>query len=143
MRSGTTLMELAVTLAVLAAVMALATPRLAELGDRVEVRAVREQLVGLVAQTRAAAVAMGGAALVLEAEPPVAFLVAGDSVRRVVRLGSGDPPPELLLPSRRPSVTLPFDALGLGRFVSGTIAVRRGAAEAAIVVSAYGRVRRR
>jgi Tfp pilus assembly protein FimT len=136
-------MELVVTLAVLAAALALATPRLAELGDRVAVRAVREQLVGLVAQTRAAGVARGGAALVLESEPPVARLVAGDSVLRVARLGSDDRSPELLLPSSRSSVTLPFDALGLGRFASGTIVVRQGTAEAAIVVSAYGRVRRR
>jgi hypothetical protein len=136
-------MELMVSLAVLAAMMAMATPRLVELGDRAEARAVREQLVGLVTQARAMGVARGGATLVLESAPPSARVLAGDSVLRSVRLGSAERPAELRLPSGRSSVTLTFDALGIGRFASGTIVVRRGSAEAGIVVSSYGRVRRR
>jgi len=53
-------MELVVSLAVLAAVAGLAAPRLAEIGDRVEVRAVREELVGLVTRARAASGALSG-----------------------------------------------------------------------------------
>lgn len=143
MRSGTTLMELVVCLAVLAAVTALATPHLTELGDRLEVRSVREELVGLVTQARGVGVARGGATLVLESEPPAARLVSDGSLVRSVRLGRTDRPPELLLPSGRASATFDFDALGIGRFASATVVVRRGRAEAGIVVSAYGRVRRR
>jgi hypothetical protein len=143
MRTGTTLMELVVCLAVLVAVTALATPRLNELGDRVEVRSVREELVGLMTQARAVGVARGGATLVLESEPPAALLLARDSLVRSVRLGRTALPPELLLPAGRASTAFDFDALGIGRFASATIVVRRGRAEAGIVVSSYGRVRRR
>ncbi len=135
-------MELVVSLAVIAAVVGLAAPRLAVLRDRVEVRAVREDLVGLVARARSAGVTRGGATLVLEAEPPAGRVLAGDSLLHFMRLGRSDHPPRLVLPSGRAEVSFDFDALGIGRFASGTVAVRRGEAEAGIVVSSYGRVRR-
>ena len=52
---------------------------------------------------------------------------------KVVRVDTG----------RRDTLVLAFDALGLGRVASATIVFRRGAAERALVVSGYGRVRRR
>jgi hypothetical protein len=136
-------MELVACLAVLSAVTALATPRLSDLSDRLEVRSVREDLVGLLTQARGVAVARGGATLTLESAPPRASLRSGEALVHSTVLGDPARPPALLLPSGRPSIAFDFDALGIGRFTSGTVLLQRGRAESGLVVSSYGRVRRR
>ncbi|MEJ2504365.1 MAG: hypothetical protein P8177_13805 [Gemmatimonadota bacterium] len=91
--------------------------------------------------TRIAAVAHGGAALILDPRTARVWTryqrggqgrtvdLAGRYGARLV-VGSGEP------------VIVPYDALGIGRVGSRTIEVRRGGAVAGLTVSAYGRFRR-
>jgi len=139
---GHTLLELVFVLLLLGVAIAAAVPSARRLADRTAVAAAREALVGLFSEARAAAVERGGAVVRVEAAPARAEVRAqGDTLRRVeitaefgvaLELGGGGP-----------HVELGYDPLGLGRVASQTILLRRGDATTGLVVSAYGRVRRR
>ena len=139
--AGHTLVELAGALLLASVLLGMALPELRSLADRSAASGAREALVGLLAEARMAAVARGGATVELDAGAARAVLRAGgDSIAGVAlreRFGV-----ELRLAGGRPSSELRYDALGLGRLASETVAVRRGGSEARIVVSGYGRVRR-
>lgn len=138
---GHTLIELLLVLTLLGASAASLAPAARRYRDRGAVVAARESLVGLFAEARAAAMEGGGARVRLTGLPPVASTEVGDSTLRVVDVGSTYGV-TLELGSRTES-ELSFDALGLGRMTAQTIGLRRGDAFAELVVSAYGRVRRR
>jgi hypothetical protein len=115
------------------------TPRFGQLLDRWAVLLARDHLVSLISQARAVAQVRGGADLVLEtATGRAAIEIDGESVatldlrpwRVSVSAGSG-----------RDSVLLRFDALGIGRIASQTLRLSRGAAEAQVIISSFGRVR--
>lgn len=138
-RRGYSLAELMVALALAALLLAVALPGAARWRDDFAVRAARNDLAAGLAWTRIAAVSGGGAS----------FVVEPDSGWFRTRTVDGGPGPTRDLRARygvtfeSPEVTLeiPFDALGIGRLASQTVVVRRGAARAGVVVSAYGRVR--
>jgi len=140
MRSGFTLPELTIVLALIAAAGTALLPAAHAAGDRLAVTAAREAVAALVARTRSEAMAHGGAVLELRAPDARAWIQAGDSVIEARSLaveygvtlelgGSGE-------------AELAFDALGLGRRASRTVVLRRGAAEARVVIAAYGRALR-
>jgi flavin-dependent dehydrogenase len=109
------------------------------LRDRWAVQGARAALGELIRETRVRAVARGGARVVLSASTHEARLEAGGVVFRrlllqeefAVTVDLGGPE----------EVELVFDASGVGRLASRSVGLARGAAQARIVVSSYGRVR--
>jgi len=138
---GHTLIELLLVLTLLGASTASLAPTARRYRDRSSVVAAREAVVGLLSETRLYAMETGSARLALSVDPSVASVVVGDSTVRVVDFGA-EYRVELELGGGRAEAELVFDALGLGRMTSLTLGARRGDAVAAVVVSAYGRVRR-
>ena len=139
--SGHTLIETIVVLAILAGLLSIAAPAMIRWRDGAAVRSARDDLAAALGWTRLAAASHGGAALIVDP------LTARYSVR--VERGSGRPSVDLggrygvtIDPGTDRPVVLRYDALGIGRLTSRTIRIRRGAAEAGVTVSAYGRYRR-
>jgi len=138
---GHTLIEMLLVLTLLGASTASLAPTARRYRDRSSVVAAREALVGLLAEARLAAMEGGGARVELHGAPWTASVVASDSTLRAVSLG-GEYGVTLTLDGDE-DLELVFDALGLGRMTARTIGLQRGDASAELVVSAYGRVRRR
>jgi type II secretory pathway pseudopilin PulG len=139
MRQGISLLEAVAALTLLGVLAGLAAPPLSRLRDRAVVHVARESLIGLVSETRAAAMAAGAATLVVRPVPPRASIVVRGDTVRVVTL---DEEGAVRMPGGRP-VELDFDGLGLGRFASATLRFSAGQATATVVVSSYGRTSRR
>lgn len=135
-------MELCATLLIMAVGVSFVAPVARHLQDRMAVVAAREEVAGLVAQARAEAMARGSAVVVVETSPGSASLQApGRPVRRIsVQADLGV---QVGLSRGRAAAELRYNALGLGQVASETVSFRRGRAEGALVVSGYGRVRRR
>ena len=142
MRSGHTLFELAAALLLISLGSATLLPLVSGARDRYAVVAGREALAGLFAVTRSEAVARGGATVRLQGDPWRGWVEAGDTVLPTVAV-ERDLGVALELPRGRRDVQVRFDATGLGQVASLTVVIRKGRAEASLVVSGYGRVRRR
>lgn len=139
---GFTLLELITVITLLGILLGKAFPAARNLQDRMAVVGAREVVVGLFHRARMEAVARGGSMVVLTTGPAATTLLAGGET--VIREFIGaDYGVELSLSGGRPSVTLAFDALGLGRVASQTVRITRGEAVTKVVVSSYGRVTRR
>ena len=143
MKTGTTLLELAVALLVLGVLIGLVSPTISGFRDRAAVLVAREQFVALVVEVRRVATERGGAVLVVHSEPAEALLVAGRDTLRTIRWPASLGAPRLVVGGTRSTVELAFDRAGLGRFASATMEFRRGTETSALVLSSYGRVRRR
>lgn len=139
---GYTLVELLAVLTLLAVGASAIAPTARRLGDRAAVVSAREEIVRAVATARSSAVAAGGSSVTIVTRPPSVRVEAGAAVVRRLPIGY-DSGISLELTADRDSTTLRFDRLGIGRFANGTVRVRRGEAVAGLVVSSYGRVRRR
>jgi type II secretory pathway pseudopilin PulG len=139
---GHTLIELLLVLTLLGASTASLAPTARRYRDRSSVVAAREAIVGLLSEARLAAMEAGGSRVTLVGDPSAVGVVVGDSTVRAVDL-RGEYQVRLELAGGRTDAEVAFDALGLGRMAAQTIGVRRGDASAEIIVSAYGRVRRR
>jgi prepilin-type N-terminal cleavage/methylation domain-containing protein len=139
---GHTLVELLVAIAIAAMLLTLSVPPARRWHDGIVVRAARDEIAAALADTRVAAVAAGGAALVLDPT----------GARFWVRPDGAPPGPPTDLESRygvrmnagtgQDEVVLRYDGLGIGRIASRTIRIERGRAAAGLTVSAYGRYRR-
>jgi len=141
MRRGHTLVELSVVLALLALGLSVVLPAARGLRDRSAVLSAREEVAGLIAEARTAALAWGGATVHVRAGDATIWYEAGGRVPRRVSLRP-EPGVEVLLPRGRSASDLRYDALGIGRVASETLRFRRGDAESTLVISGYGRVRR-
>ena len=131
-------------LLIIGSAVAFSLPAMKRQVDRTAVLGAREELAGLFHRARAEAVSLGGAELRLVADPPTVELRAGGEVlARWELLDEYGPGISMTLSRDRAEAELSFDALGIGRIASQTIGFARGAAEAGLVVSAYGRVVRR
>lgn len=142
--AGFTLLELVIVLAVLGVLVALALPPLRRGLDAFAVRSARDVIVASIARARVAAVAHGGARLVVDPRAAEIRIERSDG-RPIV------PPTDL---ARRygvrfaaagaevDSIEVRFDALGIGRSLGASVGIRRGAAEAGLTIAAYGRVRK-
>jgi len=139
---GHTLVELLLVLTLMGVGVASLAPSVRRYRDRASVVAARETLVALLAEARLAAVETGRAAVWISADPWTARTVAADSTLRAVDF-QADYGVEVTLGGGRTDVELTFDALGLGRLAGQTVGFGRGDARAELVVSGYGRVRRR
>lgn len=141
MNRGYSLLEVLVVLSLVGAGASLLAERLRHFGDGIAARAVREEIVGLVSTARARGRASGGAELLLHEDGRYVIRSGRDHDRFGVI--SRSPGVALTLSGGRDSVVVRFDRLGLGRMASTTISVRAGTIERAVVLSAYGRLRRR
>lgn len=142
-RRGYSLLELIIVLALLTIAIGLAYPGARAAADGWAVRAARDATASVLASTRAAAVAHRGAeVLVVQA--------TGDVLTRNRR--SDRPLPRLSVMrdwgvtlsssgAGGDTVSIRYDALGIGRVASRTLRFERGASSAGITVSAYGRIR--
>lgn len=142
MRRGTTLVELALALALAAIALAVVAPVARSALDRMAVVAAREAVAGLFSQARAAARVHGAAVVRVQPGPWRARAEAGGRTLRTVWLAE-EMGVSVSIGRGRDSTLLRFDALGLGRVASETLTFRRGAARAGLTLSSYGRVRRR
>jgi prepilin-type N-terminal cleavage/methylation domain-containing protein len=140
-RSGYTLIELIVVMAVLGTLLAVALPPAVRWRDAAAVRSARDELAAGLALTRMAAASHGGAALVLD---PVAgaFVTRTDRGRVLDDVDLAGRYGVRLDPGTEEPVVFYYDALGIGRLTNRTVRIRRGAAEAGVTVGAYGRYRR-
>lgn len=139
---GHTLIELAFVLFIVGVATASATPPALRLADRTAVVAAREAVVALIVEARLAAVESGGARVRIEGSPWQATALAQGATLRSVALQE-EYGVSLELGNGRTDVDLAYDALGLGRVASQTVVFRRGDASAELIVSSYGRLRRR
>ncbi len=139
---GHTLLELLLVLTLLSVAVASLARSAGQHRDRASVVAAREAVVGLLAEARRDAVEEGLASVRLSVDPAVAVRTVADSTVEAVALG-GEFGVEMKLSGGQGAAELPFNALGLGRVASQTVAFRRGRATAELVVSSFGRVRRR
>jgi type II secretory pathway pseudopilin PulG len=141
MRGHTTL-ELLIVMAVMGIATASLAPTARKLRDRSAVVAAREALVGVLAEARIAAMTSGRSTVRITADPARVEALVGDSTIRDVAIGA-EYGVAVALNGEVTSVEIGFDALGLGRMAGQTIGFRRGDLSSELVVSSYGRVRRR
>lgn len=142
MSRGHTLFELTAVLGLVAVTASALAPAARRYRDRSAVVAAREAVAGLVAGARVRAMSTGGAAVHFASDPWRAWTAVGDSVVARVAL-EAELGVVVELSGGRSATELPYDALGLGRVASESVVFRKGAAETALVISGYGRVRRR
>ncbi len=142
MRNGTTVAEAIVVLLLLGIVVGLAVPSAREVSERWAVESARDRLRGRVSGARFAAVTHGGSNVQFFSDPPAyrRSWVPGDSIPQHFDFQPGV---SLALPRSRDSLTLRFDPLGIGRFASATLELRRGGTRSELIVSSYGRIRTR
>lgn len=138
---GFTLVELVTVLALVGAGAWAAVPSARRLVETAWLLTAREAVVRGIARGRVAAVTEGGAVVTVTRSPPRIGVVAGGVVLHDAPIGDGRT--VVVLTGGADSLSLRFDALGIGRFASASVGLRRGDAEGGLVLSSYGRVRRR
>ena len=109
--------------------------------DRSLVVGAREAVVGVFAQARTAAMESGGARVRVVADPARAEAIGHAGVLRSVAIAEEFGVAVSLDGSAYAELT--YDGLGIGRLSSETITLTRGSETTQLIVSAYGRVRRR
>ncbi len=136
---GFTLIELTVVVLLVALGVSALVPAARRQGDRLAVISAREATVALVSRARREALLAGGAALHLRRDDGLVWLQGSEPARDTLDL------PDrfgVRLDMSVREARLAFDALGIGRVASRSLAFARGDARAGVAVSAYGRVRR-
>lgn len=140
-RRGTTLAELIVTMGLLAIVATIGARGVGRALDRVSVQVARDGLASQFAEARALAVARGSAAVVVDpaAERSEIESPLGQSTGRLLSYTDGI---DLQVVGSLGPVSIEFDSRGVGVFAGRTFRLVRGAAEAGLTLSSYGRPRR-
>jgi type II secretory pathway pseudopilin PulG len=133
------LLELLLVLTLIAILSTAAAPGARAGMDGLRVRHARESAFALATRARAIARERGGADLVLDLANRQARIE--DPAGNVLAT-AGFPDCSIEVAGATASVVLRYDAHGLGRMASRTIRFERGAAQAGLTVSSYGRVRR-
>lgn len=143
-RSGYTLLELTVVLALLALAIGLAYPGARTAADAWAVRAARDAVASVLAGTRAAALSQRGAELLIVPETGVVLVRTGSRPRAARQLDvTRDWGVVVSSPgSSADTIAIRYDALGLGRIANRTLRFERGRSAAGITIAAYGRARR-
>ncbi len=142
MRHGYTLIELVLVTLLLGVTGLTVLPAAHRLRDRMAVVGAREAVAGLFARARIDALALGGATVRVRSDPWRAWAEAGDSLLGSVDLAR-DFSVRVSIGRGRSSADVHYDALGVGQVASETLTFLRGDERTALVVSGYGRVRRR
>lgn len=142
-RLGATLLEAMLVVLLLGILFTGAAPPLARALDRAAVAGARNALAAALVRTRLVAVARGGAALRIVPDSARVAIVQGADLRPVAEVDLGAAWGVALEVDGQSSgpVLIVYDGYGIGRMANRVLRVRRGAAEARITVSAYGRPR--
>lgn len=142
--SGATLLELLLTLLILSCIAAGGALALRRGLEAYAARAARDSMAAAVSRARALALTNGTARLLVDPAAARLWLEAphGVAVGDPVRLG--DVFGVTLAADQHTGgvIVLEFDGLGIGRVASRTFRIRRGATEARLTLSSYGRPRR-
>jgi prepilin-type N-terminal cleavage/methylation domain-containing protein len=138
--TGFSLVELALALTLIATIFAIALPAFGHARAVLSVRAARAELMSAIATTRAQAILVGGAHIIISPAGTMHTERAdgvpiGDATDLAARYGV------TIETARSAPVVLRYDALGIGRLTNTTITVRRATVSADVIVSAYGRAR--
>jgi prepilin-type N-terminal cleavage/methylation domain-containing protein len=142
-RSGVTLPDLIITLAILAILAVIAAPRLQRAGQAMATRSARDAAAMEFERARVLALARGTARVIvdpvaaeLRVESPVGF-PAGPPLRL-----AGFAAAVSVDGQAAGTTSLDFNAIGLGVSANRTIRFHRGQQESRLSLSVYGRVRR-
>lgn len=137
---GVTLPELILCLLIIGvAAHAVARPARHQ-ADLMTVRSAREEVIALVQRARAEARSSGEASVVIEEGVDPYMLRGSAAAPGGAALSSRGVKIEVLGP--RSSVTLKFGPMGVARFAAASLRLSKRNAEARLVVSSYGRIRR-
>jgi prepilin-type N-terminal cleavage/methylation domain-containing protein len=138
-RGGVTLPELLIALSLIGVLLSIALPNFRSGLDALTARAARETAFALFSRARIIALENGGATIQLDpANDVITLRSASGEIHHEQFFTSAD----LLLDEGNESVTLRYDAHGLGRMMSRTLRFRTRSAIAGLTVSSFGRVRR-
>jgi type IV fimbrial biogenesis protein FimT len=138
-RTGHTLIELAIALAIMAILLSIAAPRLGTLRDRASVRSASAEMAAILASARRAAMLRSAGAMVVidEARSTASVIVAADTIL------AHDAGRELGVSITATRDTVLYGPSGRGWGASNTsIVVARGRWSDTLFVSRLGRVRR-
>jgi len=143
---GFTLAETATALVVASLATLSLAPSLSGVTDRLAAEGARESLAGMISEARTRSIGTGDVTVVVAGPPWFATLNSGRSTVRelpldesgvTVELGTGNGQGTKLRKE------FSFNALGLGKVASQTLTFSRGKAKAQLIVSSYGRIRRK
>jgi prepilin-type N-terminal cleavage/methylation domain-containing protein len=140
-RSGHTLIELALALAIAAVIAGAAAIPTGRARSSLAVHAARSELTALAALARSTAIASGGAALLIDVPCGCAWIELTGSGTRVDDVHHVAERHGVRLAAARTRVTVRYDALGIGRLANAVVQISSGAATGTLTISAYGRVR--
>lgn len=140
--TGTTLVEVLIVLTLAAVLMAAAWPLGRRSIDRLHVVTAREELFGLVYRARGVATRTGSATVTVDLDASRARLVDGRAAE-VGWVDLGSRGVAVSTPGSAQTVALRWNGLGWGVLSARTLILRRGSAEARLVVSSRGRASRR
>jgi Tfp pilus assembly protein FimT len=140
MRTGYSLLDLTVALALMGMGVGLLLPAAHRQMERSAVLAAREALVAELARARREARLAGGAVLQMRRSGGRVWIESGGQAPRDT-LGLEERFGVRIEPGSA-SAAVAFDALGIGRLASRSVTFLRGEERAAVTISAYGRVRR-
>lgn len=138
-RTGHTLIELAIALAIMAILLSIAAPRLGTLRDRASVRSAATEIAAILSSARRAAMLRSTGAMVVidEARSTASVIVAADTIL------AHDAGRELGVTITATRDTVLYGPSGRGWGASNTsIVVARGRWSDTLFVSRLGRVRR-
>lgn len=142
MNGGFTLFECLVVLAIVGIGIALGMPALQLHRNRWAVTQAREASAALLARARVDALGAGGSRVVIA--PGRGHIERSLGGAFVERVDLGDRyGVSLDISGRDTLATIEFNGLGLGRMSARTLRFERGASQASLVISTYGRVSRR
>jgi prepilin-type N-terminal cleavage/methylation domain-containing protein len=140
-RSGFTLVELSCAVVIGAIFLTLVTPAIRQGRDVLAARAARDHLLQSLALARAVAPVHAGAEVVLDTAGARVRVQSGARIHEQLGLGERFGVSLVVQGSAQPTVSLRFDALGIGRLANRTIVLQRGTARVGVSLSMYGRAR--
>lgn len=142
MKNGYTLLELIAVLFLIGVGLSIPVSQIGALADRWAVQAARERMVAVHLNARGIAREGDGALLEVDVSTQTVRVTSRGSVRSTTTFGS-----ELgvvfALGGASTTAQLRFDPLGVGRSIGHTVTFSRGRGNVQLVVSGFGRVRRR
>jgi hypothetical protein len=144
LRAGTALADLIIAMAIIAVMATIAIPRLARARDSFAVLVARDAAASAIDRARTLATARGTARIVLDPAASELRIEApvGAPVRSPLRFRDAFAVDMTVDGQSTGTVSLDFNAMGLGVSANRTVRMRRGAQEARLSLSLYGRVRR-
>lgn len=142
MQSGTSLLEVTVVLTLLAVALSVGFQTVAPILHRIQIVGASDEVIALVHLARSEALRVGEAELAIDVRTGVVTVRVVDRTVRTAYL-SADYGVELWTSSRQVPVELRFGPLGLGIFAGQTVTLTAGSTRGRVVISPYGRARRR